>query len=47
MTHVNMPEAETTLSELVEKAERGEDVAIWRNWSSKSFSALDISQPLG
>jgi antitoxin (DNA-binding transcriptional repressor) of toxin-antitoxin stability system len=31
MTHVNMPEAETTLSELVEKAQRGEDVVIWRN----------------
>jgi prevent-host-death family protein len=31
MAHVNMLEAKTTLSKLVEKAERGEDVIICRN----------------
>ena len=31
MAQVNMLEAKTTLSKLVEKAERGEDVVICRN----------------
>jgi prevent-host-death family protein len=31
MTQVNMPAAKTTLSELVERAESGEDVVICRN----------------
>ena len=31
MARVNMLEAKTTLSKLVEKAERGEDVVICRN----------------
>jgi prevent-host-death family protein len=31
MVQVNMLEAKTTLSKLVEKAERGEDVVICRN----------------